>query len=262
MATETLLVGEAEIKRYLLAAGVTFDPDTPSKWMGVSAFLKSRGVLSARWLMDRELVAVQQLMFRDAGADPGKIDGLIGPQTLFALEQWQNLIRDIELPKAIAKATQVAAVWPRERDAEKFYGAPGTNHTRFKLPYPMKLAWDLDNIVDEITMNRICGPSAIRVLSRVHEHYGIKEIRRLGFDLFGGCYNNRPKRGGKSKSMHAYACALDFDPVRNQLRWGRDRARLALPSCEQWWKFWEEEGWVSLGRLRNYDWMHVQAANL
>lgn len=28
------------------------------------------------------------------------------------------------------------------------------------------------------------------------------------------------------------------------------------------WKCWEEEGWVSLGRQRNYDRMHVQAAKL
>ena len=25
---------------------------------------------------------------------------------------------------------------------------------------------------------------------------------------------------------------------------------------------WEEEGWISLGRARDFDWMHVQAARL
>ena len=40
------------------------------------------------------------------------------------------------------------------------------------------------------------------------------------------------------------------------------RPRLAQPDGETFWKLWEDEGWVSLGRARNYDWMHVQAARL
>jgi len=48
--------------------------------------------------------------------------------------------------------------------------------------------------------------------------------------------------------------------ARNKLRWGKDKTQFAKPEYEQWWKFWEEEGWVSLGRLKNYDWMHAQSA--
>jgi len=58
------------------------------------------------------------------------------------------------------------------------------------------------------------------------------------------------------------AVALDWDPAHNQLNWGRGRASLAASSYDFWWQAWEEEGWVSLGRSRNYDWMHVQAARL
>lgn len=261
---DVLLVGEKEIIRYLISKGVTpADPNKPDRWPeGLKKFLLSQSVVADGWLQARVLVAVQQLMFRDVGANPGTIDGLVGPQTLYALEQWQNKVRDAEVPKSVVKQTLIAPVWPRERDIEKFYSVPGTGHTQLVLPYPMKLAWDVDTEVHRITIHQKCAASAGRVLARVLEHYGMKEIRRLGFDQFGGCYNNRPKRGGTSKSMHAYACAIDFDPVRNQLRWGRDRARLALPSCNKWWEFWEEEGWVSLGRERNYDYMHVQAANL
>ena len=39
----------------------------------------------------------------------------------------------------------------------------------------------------------------------------------------------------------------------------RDEARFAEPQYDAWWALWEEAGWISLGRTRNYDWMHVQA---
>ena len=42
----------------------------------------------------------------------------------------------------------------------------------------------------------------------------------------------------------------------------RDKATFAKPEYERWWQCWEEEGWLSLGRTRNFDWMHVQAAKL
>lgn len=98
--------------------------------------------------------------------------------------------------------------------------------------------------------------------TRVHGHYGEQRIRDLGLDLFGGCYNNRKMRGGSNLSMHALAIAIDHDPERNQLRWGRDRAAFAKPVYDAWWRFWADEGWVSLGRERDMDWMHIQAARL
>ena len=72
----------------------------------------------------------------------------------------------------------------------------------------------------------------------------------------------RKMRGGSSYSMHSWGIAIDFDPERNQLKWGKDRARLAQPDAVEFWRCWEAEGWVALGRARDYDWMHVQAARL
>ncbi len=62
--------------------------------------------------------------------------------------------------------------------------------------------------------------------------------------------------------MHSWGIAVDYDPERNLVKWGRDRATFAKSEYDTWWKLWEEEGWVSLGRTRNFDWMHVQAAKL
>ena len=94
------------------------------------------------------------------------------------------------------------------------------------------------------------------------DHHGPERIRELQLDLWGGCLNVRKMRGGTRWSMHCRAIALDYDPQRNQLIWGRDRAAFAKPEYDRWWQLWQTEGWVSLGRSRNFDRMHVQAAKL
>jgi len=262
---DVMLVSEKEIDRYLLGQGVSVSvPGVDSPSDTLTLFLIKRKIKTEGWSEGRKSIAVQQLMFKDAGAAPGTIDGLVGPGTRNALEQWQNLIRDVEVSKKVVKAIGMSS-WPREKDVEKFYGKAGTGLIMMDLPYPMKIAWDLDEVVTKITIHGKCADSAHRVLTKALAHYGLPALKRLGLDLFGGCIANPPrfKRGSKSSpSTHNYGIAIDFDPERNQLRWGRDRANLAKPSAMKWWEMWEEEGWISLGRERNYDWMHIQAANL
>lgn len=128
-------------------------------------------------------------------------------------------------------------------------------------PWVLKLAWNPKQTTRRIGCNVKVADSLRRVLDRVHAAYGAAELVRLRLDLFGGCYNPRRKRGGTAWSTHAWAIALDWDPDHNKLEWGRDRAALARPEYETWWRCWEEEGWYSLGRERNFDWMHVQATS-
>lgn len=153
----------------------------------------------------------------------------------------------------------MAIVFPTQAECRRFYGAPGTNHTVLDLPYEMTYE---GKPVKRITINKKCADSAYAALSKIASEYNASDRKALGLSIYAGCYNNRPMRGGTQLSMHAYACAIDFDPARNQLKWGRDKARLAKPDCEPFWRAWEEQGWLSLGRARNFDWMHVQAARL
>lgn len=155
--------------------------------------------------------------------------------------------------------------WPKQTTAEltRFYGIPGEPPlTRVEVPWTLRLAWDTSQKMNHISCHTKVAASLGRVLQSVHAHYGTKELVKLRLDLFGGCFAPRRKRGGSSWSTHAWAIALDWDPERNQLKWGRDRASLAHPDYDFWWRAWETEGWVSLGRVRNFDWMHVQAARL
>jgi hypothetical protein len=80
--------------------------------------------------------------------------------------------------------------------------------------------------------------------------------------MFGGCLNVRKMRGGSAWSIHSWGAAIDLDPDNNQLKWASPKATFSKKEYEPFWKIVEAEGWTSLGRRRNYDWMHFQAAYL
>lgn len=160
--------------------------------------------------------------------------------------------------------------WPRQDFAAMtaFYGPNGLPGgrtpplVRVPCPWPLRLAWEPATTVRAIAIHERCADSLARVLARVAASYGADRIARLGLDIFGGSYNPRRMRGGSRWSVHAWGAAIDWDPVRNRLTWGRARAALAHPDLDAWWEIWEAEGWLSLGRARDVDWMHVQAAGL
>lgn len=53
-----------------------------------------------------------------------------------------------------------------------------------------------------------------------------------------------------------------MDPDRNGLNIPAPKAVLSGPEYAAFWQFVEAEGAVSLGRARDYDWMHFQFATL
>jgi hypothetical protein len=142
------------------------------------------------------------------------------------------------------------------------YGPVGENQTSVVLPYPMVLAWDPAMSIKRMTCHARCADAFIQIFEDVLDAYGAKDIKRLRLDQFGGCLNVRKMRGGNSWSIHSWGAAVDIDPDRNQLRWGRDKASLAKKDYDRFWQIVEEQGAVSLGREKNFDWMHFQFARL
>ena len=139
-----------------------------------------------------------------------------------------------------------------------FYGTPGTGLMTVTLPYPLRLSWDTITRITKTQCHKMVAKSLLSVLEAVQTEYG-RSVFELGLDLYGGGYANRAQRGGTKLSVHAWGAAFDFDPDHNELRMDRDQARFAEPQYDAWWSLWEEAGWISLGRTKNYDWMHVQA---
>lgn len=191
-------------------------------------------------------------------------DGKVGDLTKALLFPETVPKRDDDLPdfapkNALAKVAG-GQRWPLQRDCMSFYGGVGLRQVKLALPFAMRLAWDKGTPIRAISVHEKVHDSAARAFERIADAYDEAARKKLGLDLFGGSLNVRQMRGGSSYSMHSWGIAIDFDPERNQLKWGRDRARLAQPDAETFWKIWEGEGWVSLGRAQNRDWMHVQAA--
>ncbi len=206
-------------------------------------------------------IKTQQKLLKKFGFPPGPIDGIAGRRTKLALSEALGpdiIDRDIEAGEVPSHGKN----WPTRTMMERFYGPPGTNHKLITPLYPLRLAWDLTYTISKMRVNKQCAESTDIVLHKVLKHYGIDEIKKLGLDIYAGTFNDRPVRGGTVKSTHAYAAAHDFHPTKNQLRWHKDKALFAKPEYVKWWEFWEEEGWVSLGRAKDYDWMHVQAVRL
>lgn len=219
------------------------------------------------WPNPRKIVAYLQCLCAERAIDVGDIDGYWGPQTDFAFDTLSQLLRKGEMPPLWRDDSPLITNpnrWPVQNEPalNAFFGTVGTNQKQLQLPYPHRLSWDLTKTVHSFSCHEKVHDSTHRVLTKVVNHYGMERIRELRLDRWGGCLSVRKMRGGSSWSMHSWGIAIDYDPDRNQLKWGRDRAAFAQPEYDAWWRFWEEEGWVSLGRTRNYDWMHVQAAKL
>ena len=146
----------------------------------------------------------------------------------------------------------------------EFYG-PACNEanlTSVQCPWELSLDWELTQKTRTIRCHELVADSLRAILERIHAHYGEAELKRLGLHRYGGSYNCRTMRGGTNRSTHSWGIAIDWFPSENRLRWNRNQASLGSPDCDAWWQIWEAEGWVSLGRSRNFDWMHVQAAKL
>lgn len=144
----------------------------------------------------------------------------------------------------------------------KKYGTPNETGNgylvKIQLPYPMRLAWDTDTVVNSMMCHKLVTKNFLNVFNEIQRVYGYDKIKELGIDLFGGCFNYRKMRGGNSWSTHSWGIAIDLDPARNLLKETSKTARFARPEYKAMIDIFYKHGFESLGREKNYDWMHFQ----
>lgn len=147
----------------------------------------------------------------------------------------------------------------------KKYGIPNETGKgylkKITLPYPMRLAWDKDTEVKTMMCHNLVAENFTAVFNELLKEYGYKKIVELGIDLFGGCFNYRKMRGGSAWSTHSWGIAIDLDPARNTLKETSKTARFARPEYKLMIDIFYKHGFESLGRDKNYDWMHFQIKN-
>lgn len=245
---------------------LTIDGDAGAQTLSGIMLVKD---IPTDWTKERKLVGYIQYLCKQEGIDTGTLDGYWGPQTEYGYEQLQSKINTGSLPAPWRTdsgngLSVVPGNWPpqTQTDLEQYYGKVGTNQTHVVVPYSLKIAWQPKTTVTKFSCHEKVADSIVRVLTRVVDHYGEDKIDELGLNMWGGCLNVRKMRGGTQWSTHSWGIAIDWDPTHNSLHMHRDTARFAKPEYEMWWKLWEDEGWNSLGRVKNYDWMHVQAARI
>ncbi len=143
---------------------------------------------------------------------------------------------------------------------EEIYGKPcrESNLTFASIPFPLIIAWDKSKTTRRIKCHKLVKDDVENIFKDLLKEYGLKKIEELEINVFGGCYECRNMRGGSRRSMHAFGLAIDLNPEKNQLKWGRNKAQFAKPEYKKMIDIFYKYGWESLGREENRDWMHMQ----
>lgn len=225
------------------------------------------------WGDMRRLIAASQMILNHAGFEAGEVDGLYGHNTGEAIAAWdyektygvkEVIDRTPLQPARPQKPT--AALFPLQKDCPKYYGNPETGEPGRRLvkidTYEMRFDWDLDEIINQISIHEKCADAATEAFKEIEKAYSKEKRRKLGLDRFAGSYNPRRMRGGTAWSMHAFGCAIDWFARPNGLRMRCPEALFCGPEYVTFFDIWESVGFISLGREIGRDWMHVQAARL
>jgi hypothetical protein len=142
------------------------------------------------------------------------------------------------------------------------YGIPTQTGSKYleliELPYPMRLAWDKDVTVNKMRCHKLVSANFKKVFEELLAYYGLEELQRLRIDLFGGCFSFRKMRNGNDWSRHSWGVAIDLDPEKNSLKATKKTASFAKADYEPMMEIFYRNGFVNLGKEKNYDFMHFE----
>lgn len=187
---------------------------------------------------EAEIIKLQERV----GTEP---DGFWGPQSIMACQL--HLRRLMPSPHP----------WPKSDQASltAFYGRPGDESQLVTITFPYRMLYE-GKLVTRTRVHRKCGDSLLRVLTAIGDRYKDRRDVFEEAEDYGGCYNNRPMRGGSLPSLHARGAAIDLDADDNgnKVHWPT-AADMPIEIME----CFAREGWMSAGAFWSRDAMHEQA---
>lgn len=166
--------------------------------------------------------------------------------------------------------------WPAQSDVATYFGKIeiGENGkptdrwersflTSIEPPYPMRFPLSWEGVAGQPVRRIVCHKSVAKtlnaILGEIFRLYGNDpgKVRAAKMDLYGGCYVFRPKRSGKSLSMHSYGIAIDLDPDTNSYGrpWKDGTGMMPAEVVD----IFEAAGWSWGGLWKTGDAMHFQA---
>lgn len=214
-----------------------------------------------------------QVLLYNLGLYSGKIDGIAGRKTVEAIKLFQKANPPLKVDGYAGDKTMGVLIHkqpagkgviytPLQKDVSDFYGEMGKNQTTLKIPYPMVLSWDKDTTIDKFSCHKAIAEPLGLIFEQTLDTYGYDNVCALGLNVFGGCLNIRRMRGGNDYSMHSWGIAVDLDPENNKLKWDHTRARFAKKEYQDFWDIVYKNGATSLGKEKDYDYMHFQFARV
>lgn len=187
----------------------------------------------------------RKVIQRRVGLTGDDVDGDIGPISLSRIKSYLRSLMPSPHP------------WPKTDYGSlvAFYGQPGDESNLTKIIPPFQMFYD-GKPVNAITLHKKCAQSLLRVLTNIHQKHGTNKTIMAAVSNYAGCFNNRNKRGGTSKSLHAWGAATDLDPDNNgnNTHWP-NVATMPFEVMEEF----AREGWLPAGAFWSRDAMHFQA---
>jgi hypothetical protein len=142
-------------------------------------------------------------------------------------------------------------VWDRSKkvwtDPDGKYGDAATT---YKTP--------IDKLISTFKVHEKEKSSIEKCYIDIKKEYGLEKIYELGLNTCSGTYCPRNIRGGNTYSMHSWGTAIDILAGLNGLKTKAPKAQFSKPEYKKFLEIMESNGWYSLGKQYDFDYMHFQ----
>ena len=184
------------------------------------------------------------------------------PDPAFKISQ-DKLKKQKEDRRKLAKASlsaESAGGTRGQENVKAMYGQPGEGpFTTLVVPKGFNLTYDGKPVSKIRNVHSKVSSNLRQAFEQILSSYGAAQVQSLKINVYSGTYNKRVKRGGTTWSMHSWGIAIDLYYAKNKLRTKAPEAAFSKPEYKNMIDIFERNGFYSLGRAKNYDYMHFQA---